>query len=103
MHKRLFFVRQWSITVHSILFSAVSLHHLQKHWYVFPDSWKSHLITPIPKSGDRSLVCNYRPISLLPVVSKVMESLVYEKIIDDRSYHLCSLVSYLSAPAPHSC
>ena len=41
-----------------------------------------HVISPIFKSGDRSSVRNYRPISLLCTVSKVLERIVHEKIID---------------------
>ena len=47
-----------------------------------PNEWKSHKITPIFKSGDRSLVSNYRPISLLCVISKVLEKLVYQNVIE---------------------
>ena len=46
-----------------------------------PSQWRTHLITPIFKSGDRSSVSNYRPISLLPIISKVLERLIYDKII----------------------
>ena len=45
-----------------------------------PQEWKMHKISPIPKKGDLSNVSNYRPISLLCCLSKVMESIVYEKI-----------------------
>ena len=41
-----------------------------------PDSWKSSLIVPVPKSGDLSNPGNYialRPISLLLIVSKLLE------------------------------
>ena len=38
-------------------------------------------ITPIFKSGDPSLVNNYQPISLLSNTSKVLERLVFDKII----------------------
>ena len=51
---------------------------------VFPRCLKKAVVIPIYKSGSRELVNNYRPISLLPVMSKVLE-----KIINNR------LVSYL--------
>ena len=39
-------------------------------------------IIPIPKSGLPGEVSNYRPISLLPIVSKVMERCVYNRLIE---------------------
>ena len=45
-----------------------------------PCEWKIHCITPIFKSGDRMMVSNYRPISLLCVISKVLERIVYNII-----------------------
>ena len=38
-----------------------------------PEEWRIHRITPIHKSGYCSLVSNYRPISLLCSISKVLE------------------------------
>ena len=40
---------------------------------IFPDSLKFAKETPIFKSGDKDKVNNYRPISILPVFSKVLE------------------------------
>ena len=40
---------------------------------VFPDSWKVALVVPIPKSGDPAIPSNNRPISLLSVLSKILE------------------------------
>lgn len=40
---------------------------------VFPNSWKTSVIASIFKSGNPQSVCNYKPISILPVVSKVAE------------------------------
>ena len=45
-----------------------------------PKEWRDHYITPIFKSGNRSLVSNYRPISLLSSVSKLFEKLVFDKL-----------------------
>ena len=46
-----------------------------------PQEWKTHKITPIPKKGDLSRIKNYRPISLLCITSKILESVIYKKII----------------------
>ena len=47
-----------------------------------PLEWRTHLIKPIFKSGDRNNIRNYRPISLLCVVSKILERIVYNHLID---------------------
>ena len=39
-------------------------------------------MVPIPKTGDKSVISNYRPISLLCSLSKPLEKLVYDKIYD---------------------
>ena len=46
------------------------------------------MIIPIFKSGDKAVVKNYRPISLLTIISKVLERLLYNKIIDHISPYL---------------
>ena len=48
----------------------------------FPSSWKiPNVIAAFKNSGDRSNSGNYRPISLLPIISKVFESLMASSII----------------------
>ena len=47
---------------------------------VIPSEWKIAKITPLPKSGNSKLVSNYRPISLLPLLSKIMEKIIHERI-----------------------
>ena len=42
---------------------------------IFPESWKIATVTPIPKSGDLNNVKNWRPISIIPLIGKMMESL----------------------------
>ena len=48
----------------------------------FPTDWKCARITPIFKSGDSALASNYRPISILPIVSKVLERHIYTLLFD---------------------
>ena len=40
---------------------------------ILPGDWKRATVVPIHKGGDRSLVTNYRPVSLTSVVCKQME------------------------------
>ena len=49
----------------------------------FPDCWKVSSVVPVFKNvGERSTAKNYRPVSLLSVVSKVFEKLVNNRIAD---------------------
>ena len=41
---------------------------------VVPSDWKCSMVTPLFKKGDAADMDNYRPISVLSVVSKVLES-----------------------------
>jgi hypothetical protein len=47
-----------------------------------PRGWKLANITPVFKSGDRSLLSNYRPIALTSLVSKIMERLLANAVKD---------------------
>ena len=42
----------------------------------YPDPWKHPHVVPVFKSGDIENIGNYRPISLLPILSKVLEKIV---------------------------
>ena len=49
----------------------------------FPDCWKvSSVVTLFKNVGQRSTTKNYCPVSLFSVVSKVLEKLVNNKIVD---------------------
>ena len=45
---------------------------------VFPDSWSIARVAPILKSGESHDRSNYRPISVLPFLSRVFEQLVFK-------------------------
>lgn len=47
---------------------------------VFPHAWKISRVTPILKSGNPTDVANYRPISGLPFLGKLFESIVLRQI-----------------------
>ncbi|XP_029678541.1 uncharacterized protein LOC115244754 [Formica exsecta] len=47
---------------------------------VFPKQWKSALICPIPKIKNPTSVQHYRPISILPAMSMILERVVGEQI-----------------------
>lgn len=49
---------------------------------VFLKVFKRALITPVHKSGARDSVTNYRPISVLPTLSKVLEKLLNIQLIN---------------------
>src|SRR3978361_60626 len=47
----------------------------------FPSEWKIGNITIIPKSsGDKNRVASYRPVTLLPVMGKLFEKLIRNRI-----------------------
>lgn len=48
----------------------------------FPDAWKIAEIRPIFKSGDGACINNYRPISILPALSKVLERIMKKRLVD---------------------
>ena len=47
----------------------------------FPTDWKQTKILPIHKSGSLSSFENFRPISILPVLSKTIEKAVHRQVI----------------------
>jgi len=47
-----------------------------------PTKWKQARIVPIFKSGDPNKTENYRPISVLPILSKVLEKAVHSQLIE---------------------
>ena len=54
---------------------------------VFPRQMKIANIVPIYKSGDNTLFNNYRPVSVLPLFSKILERIVYNRLIEFFNKH----------------
>ena len=47
-----------------------------------PKGWKEARVIPIYKTGDMSTPNNYRPISVLPIVSKILEKAVHFQLFE---------------------
>ena len=45
---------------------------------IFPELWKESNVMPLFKKGEKNLVSNYRPISLISCVGKVMERVIFK-------------------------
>ena len=54
---------------------------------IFPSSLKIACITPIFKQGEKTILNNYRPISVLPVLSKIFERSLSNRLICWMSRH----------------
>ena len=48
---------------------------------IFPEKLKTAKVVPIHKKKDKLLVANYRPISILPVISKVFENIMHTQLM----------------------
>ena len=46
-----------------------------------PSQWKSAIVVPVFKKGDQNQPNNYRPISLTSSFSRIMESILHQKIL----------------------
>ena len=49
---------------------------------VFPNAWKTAVVHPIPKKAEMVSYSDFRPISILPVLSKLLEKLVHFQLSD---------------------
>ena len=48
---------------------------------IFQDDWKKGNIKPIFKKGDKKNIKNYRPVSLLPICSKIFERIMCDNML----------------------
>ena len=54
---------------------------------IFPDELKIAKVIPLFKAGDTSVFANYRPVSVLPSFSKILEKLIYKRIVSFVTKH----------------
>ena len=69
-------------TARSISSSLTELFNLSLKKAKVPDQWKISNMTPIFKSGGPSSALNYHPISLLPLISKILERIIHSRLMN---------------------
>ena len=47
---------------------------------IFPNEWKEARVSPVYKNGTKHEPSNYRPIFVIPMVSKVFEKIVFDQL-----------------------
>ena len=67
--------------IHIVLTPLCNIINLAIEHGIFPDALKIARVTPVFKSGNTSLLNNYRPISVLSIFSKIFEKIIYNKLI----------------------
>ena len=70
---------------------------------IFPDCMKIAEIVPLHKGGDESLCNNYRPISLLITISKVLEKIIYKRTYSFLEKNNILFQSQYGFRSRHSC
>ena len=86
-------------TALSITPAVTQLFNISLKLGAIPDEWKIARVSPIPKSHNKSDPGSYRPISLLSVLSKLLEKHVRNLLVDHlEKFHpsFCSTVGFHS-------
>lgn len=65
---------------HSIKHPLCHIINLSISTGIISTAWKNAKIIPVYKSGTRSTFDNYRPISILPILSKILEKIVHNQL-----------------------
>ena len=68
-------------TFQTIICELVHLMNLCLEQGIFPNTLKRAVVKPVYKSGDKKEFNNYRPISILPYISKILEKVIHIQIM----------------------
>ena len=96
-----FFIKH---TLPSIIDQLVIIFNLILQSNTIPHQWKTAIVVPIFKKGNRSKVENYRPISLTSCLCRIFESIIYVKILSHlQTNSLLSPYQFGFLPHRNSC
>ena len=76
----MFIVKLLKDAAHNIAGPLADIFNLSFRTDIFPDDWKLAEVTSVFKDGNRNVCGNYRPISVISVVAKTSEKLVYRQL-----------------------
>ena len=75
-------IRLLKDSVEAVIPSFTSLFNKSIKESIFPSIWKNAKVTTIYKMGKRSDPSNYRPISVLPILSKILEEAPHQQLFE---------------------
>ena len=70
---------------------------------VFPTEWKKARVSPIFKKGSKTDPGNFRPVSVLPVVSKIIERIAHKQLYEYLTEHKLLCIEQSGFRRRHSC
>ena len=70
---------------------------------IFPEAWKIASVVSVHKAGSFTEVDNFRRISLLPVLSKVLERPVHKALYSYLTFYKLLSYSQFGLSSRHSC
>ena len=73
-------VRMVKLCTNYVAHSLTSIFQNSMAAGTFATQWKRANIVPIHKKNDKQIVSNYRPVSFLPICSKIFEKLIFNEL-----------------------
>ena len=70
------------LIIDDILPALTHIVNLSLSTSTFPMKWKTSKVIPLFKKGDPLNPKNYRPVALLPILSKVLEKIVFNQVVE---------------------
>ncbi|XP_031349756.1 uncharacterized protein LOC116175664 [Photinus pyralis] len=64
----------------AFIYPLLIIFNLSLKTSAFPNCWKEARICPVFKNDDPTIICNYRPISILSNFAKILETILYSRI-----------------------
>ena len=95
------FIIKQSITIISA--PLAHIFNLSINHGIVPDELKVARVIPLFKSGDSAIFTNYRPVSILPSFSKILERIVYNRLLNyiDKDKFFVTVNMDLGKDTPH--